>query len=332
MESRVHRWYRSYPSYRHRAARCSILFAVLLLLALALAGCSGQPALVAAARVNGQAIALQDYLRFVQSNEGLCEFQSELNQSITAQIDWNAPARRDDLAAVRRTSLNELINVELTSEQAAARHIQPPSDQQVEQLLAASQAAGAFPPSDLWASLHINRDDLLLLARQALEQQALLQLMPDLKVEEAHVARIAVKDRATAEQVLAQLRAGVGFDTLAAKYSQDATRGTGGDAGYFTPGSDVPALDQVYFHAPIGQPVGPIVVTQPADRLCFAGTPGVEPPVHTQQGPAVYYIVQVLARQSVSLFDVPNSPNSAQDVAFATWLRQHANIQVQVDY
>jgi peptidyl-prolyl cis-trans isomerase C len=303
-----------------------------LLLALALVGCSGPPALVAAAQVNGQAIALQDYLRFVQSNEGLCEFQSELNQSITAQIDWNAPARRDDLAAVRRTSLNELINVELTSEQAAARHIQPPSDQQVEQLLAVSQQAGAFPPSDLWASLHINRDDLLLLARQALEQQALLQLMPDLKVEEAHVARITVNDKATAEQVLAQLHAGAGFDALAAKYSQDATRGTGGDAGYFTPGSDVPALDHVYFHAPIGQPVGPIVVTQPADRLCFASTPGVEPPVHTQQGPAVYYIVQVLERQSVSLFDVPNSPNSAQDVAFATWLRQHANIQVQVDY
>lgn len=313
-------------------ARWSILFAAPLLLAFALAGCSGSTALVAAARVNGQTIALQDYLRFVQSNEGLCEFQSELKQDITAQIDWNAPARRDDLAAVRRASLNELINVELTSEQAAARHIQPPSDQQVEQLLSVSQQAGAFPPSDLWASLHINQDDLRLLARQALEQQALLQLMPDVKTTEAHVARIAVNDQATAEQVLAQLRAGVGFDTLAAKYSQDATRGTGGDAGYFTPGSDVPALDQVYFHAPIGQPVGPVVVTQPADRLCFAGTPGVEPPVHAQQGPATYYIVQVLERKTVSVFDVPNAPNSAQDVAFTNWLRQHASIQVQVDF
>lgn len=310
----------------------SALFAAVLLLALALAGCTGPTALVAAAQVNGQSIALPDYLRFVQSNEGLCEFQSELKQNITAQIDWTDPARRDDLAAVRRASLNELMNIELTSEQAAARHIQPPSDQQVEQLLSASQQAGAFPPSDLWASLHINREDLLLLARQALEQQAVLQLMPNLKVEEAHVARIAVNDRATAEQVLAQLRAGVGFDVLAAKYSQDATRGTGGDAGYFTPGSDAPALDQAYFHAPLGQSVGPIVVTQPADRLCFAGTPGVQPPVHAQPGAAVYYIAQVLERQSVSLFDVPNAPNSAQDVAFANWLRQHASIQVQVDF
>ena len=331
MDSLVHLLHRFSPA-RHRMARWGALPVVVLLLTLALAGCAGPSALVAAAQVNGQAVALQDYLRFVQSNEGLCEFQSELNQSISAQIDWNAPGRRDDLAAVRRTSLNELINVELTSEQATARHIQPPSDAQVEQLLAASQQAGAFPPSDLWASLHINRDDLLLLARQALEQQAILQLMPDLKVDEAHVARITVNDQATAEQVLAQLRAGVGFDVLAAKYSQDATRGTGGDAGYFTPGSDVPALDQVYFHAPIGQPVGPIAVTQPADRLCFANAPGVEPPVNAKQGPATYYIVQVLERQRVSLFDVPNAPNSAQDVAFANWLRQHASIQVQVDF
>ena len=313
-------------------ARWGALLTAVLLLALALAGCAGPTALIAAAQVNGQPIALQDYLRFVQSNEGLCEFQSELNQSITAQIDWNDPTRRDDLAAVRRTSLNELIDAELTSEQAAARHIQPPSDQQVEQLLSVSQQAGAFPPSDLWASLHINQDDLRLLARQALEQQALLQLMPDLKVEEAHVARIAVNDRATAEKVLAQLQAGAGFDTLAAKYSQDATRGTGGDAGYFTPGSDTPALDQVYFHAPIGQTVGPIVVTQPADRLCFAGTPGVEPPVNAKQGPATYYIVRVLSRQTVSLFSVPNAPNSAQDVAFTNWLRQHASIRVQTDF
>src|SRR5215469_18527178 len=114
MDSRVYPFHRPNASYRHQMARWGALLAAVLLLAFALAGCTGPTALIAAAQVNGQAIALQDYLRFVQSNEGLCEFQSELNQSISAQIDWNAPARRDDLAAVRRTSLNELIAAELT--------------------------------------------------------------------------------------------------------------------------------------------------------------------------------------------------------------------------
>ena len=323
---------RTAPSYSHYTARPSALLALVLVALALLAGCANPAAgLVAAARVNGQGIPLQDYLRFVQSNQGLCEFQNELSGQIHAQIDWNDPARRDDLAAVRRMSLDELVNAELTDEQAARHHIAV-SPQQVNHLLAALQQQGALPPSDLLPSLHISQDDLRVLARQALEQQTLLQLLPNVTTIEAHIASIQVKDRATAEQVLAQLQAGAGFAALAAKYSQDRTRGTGGDAGYFTPGSDLPALDQVYFSAPLGQPVGPVEVITPADRLCFVTAPGVEPPLSARQGPALYYVVEVLARRTVSLYDVPNAPNEAQDVAFARWLRQGASIQTLVDF
>ncbi len=305
----------------------------LLLGVLLLAGCANPSSgLVAAARVNGQAISLEQYLRFVQINKSLCQFQNELTGQIRAPIDWNDPARRADLAAVRRQSLDQLINAELTSEQAEKYHIPPPDEQQVDQLLSASQQAGRFPPNSLLASLHVSQDDLRLLARQAIEQQTLLRLLPNVKVTEAHVASIAVSDRATAELVLAQLQNGVAFDTLAGQYSQDRTRGTGGDAGYFTPGTAPEALDQVYFQAPVGQVVGPVVVVRPADRLCFANVPGDEPSLSTQQGPATYYVVKVLSRQTVSLYDVPNALNAAQDVPFARWLRQGADIQVLVDF
>lgn len=331
MNSRVHQ--SSYPhlSYRQHITRWSSALALLVLALLVLAGCARPADLVTAAQVNGQAIPLAQYLRFVQINKSLCQFQDQLTGSIRAAIDWNDPARRDDLAAVRRMSLDQLLNAQLTDEQAAAHHISV-DPQAVDQLLAASQQQGVFPPNDLLPSLHISQDDLRLLARQALEQQQVLRLMPNLTTVDAQVNSIQVNDRATAEQVLAQLRAGVGFDVLAAKYSQNRTRGTGGDAGDFTPGSAPTALDQVYFNAPVGQPVGPVAVQQPANRLCFANAPGVEPPLSAQQGPTLYYVVEVRSRQTIPLLNVDNAPNDAQNVVFTRWLRQHATVQVLVDF
>src|SRR6185437_16007625 len=181
--------------------------------------------------------------------------QNQLSGAIQAPIDWTDPARRDDLAAVRRQSLNELMNADLTNAQATARHITI-SSAAIDQLITELQQQGALLPSNLLASLHSSVDDLRVLARQALQQQAILQLTPTATTVEAHVGWIAVKSRATAEQVLAQLRQGVGFDVLAQKYSQDQTRSTGGDAGYFVPGQNPPALDNVIFGAPLGQVVG----------------------------------------------------------------------------
>lgn len=303
------------------------------LLALLLLGGCGNPAtdLLGAAQVNGQTITLDQYLRFVQINQSLCELQNQLSGAIQAPIDWTDPARRDDLAAVRRQSLNELVNADLTAAQAAARHITV-SSQAIDQLITELQQQGAFLPSDLLTSLHASVDDLRVLALQALQQQAVLQLTPTAKTVEAHVGWIAVKSRATAEQVLAQLQQGVGFDVLAQKYSQDQTRSTGGDAGYFVPGQNPPVLDKVIFGAQPGQVVGPVAVALPTNRLCFFTSPGVEPPLNTQPVPNVYYIVKVLTRDTASIFDVPNQPNDAQDAAFSRWVQQGANIQVQVDF
>ncbi len=303
-----------------------------LLALLVLGGC-GSPTtdLLVAAQVNGQTITLDQYLRFVQINQSLCQLQNQLSGAIQAPIDWNDPARRDDLAAVRRQSLNELINADLTNAQAAAHHITITS-QAIDQLITELQNQGSLLPSDLLTSLHGSVDDLRVLARQALQQQAVLQLTPNARTVEAHVGWIAVKSQATAEQVLAQLKQGVGFDILAQKYSQDFTRSTSGDAGYFVPGQNPPALDKVIFSAPPGQVVGPIGVAAPTNRLCFSSSPGVEPPLNAQPTANTFYIVKVLTRDTTSIFNVPNQPNDAQDAAFSRWVQQGAHIQVQVDF
>jgi parvulin-like peptidyl-prolyl isomerase len=306
--------------------------ALVLLALLALGGCANPATdVVAAARVNGQAITLDEYLRFVQINKSLCQLQNQLTGAITAPIDWNDPARRDDLAAVRRQSLDELINADLTNARAAALHITV-SPQAVDQLLSELQKQGALLPGNLLSSLHSSEDDLRVLARQALQQQAVLQQTPTATTVEAHVAWIAVKTRATAEQVLAQLQQGASFGTLAQKYSQDRTRSTGGDAGYFVPGQVAPALDAAFFHAAPGTVVGPIGVAAPTDRLCFVSSPGVEPPLNAQQAPNTFYIVKVLSRETTPIYNVSNQPNLAQDAAFARWVRQGADIQVLVDF
>ncbi|HLW03043.1 MAG TPA: peptidylprolyl isomerase [Ktedonobacterales bacterium] len=306
--------------------------ALVLLALLVLGGC-GNPAtdLLGAAQVNGQSITLDEYLRFVEINKSLCQLQNQISGAIQAPIDWTDPARRDDLAAVRRQSLNELINADLTEALATAHHITV-SSAAIDQLISELQQQGALPPADLLASLHSSVDDLRVLARQALQQQAILQLTPGATTIEAHVGWIAVKSRATAEQVLTQLRQGVGFDILAQKYSQDTTRSTGGDAGYFVPGQNPPALDQVIFGAPLGQVVGPVAVAVPTNRLCFSTFPGVEPPLNAQPAPNTFYIVKVLTRDTTSIFNVSNQPNDAQDVAFSRWVQRDANIQVQVDF
>ncbi|HEY7356999.1 MAG TPA: peptidylprolyl isomerase [Ktedonobacterales bacterium] len=305
---------------------------MLLLALLVLGGCANPTTdLLGAAQVNGQAISLDQYLRFVQINKSFCQLQNQINRTIQAPIDWNDPARRDDLAAVRRQSLDELINANLTNARATAQHINI-APQLVDQLISELQQQGALLPTDLLPSLHSSLDDLRVLALQALQEQVLLQRTPDATTIEAHVAWIAVKSQATAEQVLAQLQQGVGFDVLAQKYSQDRTRSTGGDAGYFVPGQNPPALDQVIFSAPPGKIVGPVGVAMPTDRLCFASSPGVEPPLTAQPAPNMFYIVKVLTRDTASIFTVPNQPNDAQDAAYSRWIRQGANIQIQVDF
>jgi len=57
----------------------------------------------------------------------------------------------------------------------------------------------------------------------------------DLPTTEYHARHILVKDEATAKSILEQLAAGGDFAKLAAEFSMDPSKDTGGDLGWFTP-------------------------------------------------------------------------------------------------
>ena len=71
-----------------------------------------------------------------------------------------------------------------------------------------------------------------------------------------HAANILVKDRATAEKVLAELKAGAKFSDLAKKYSIGPSAANGGDIGYFRRGDLLPAFEKAVLKLKPGQVSG----------------------------------------------------------------------------
>ena len=71
-----------------------------------------------------------------------------------------------------------------------------------------------------------------------------------------HAAHILVKDRATAEKVLAELKAGAKFEDLARKYSIDPSKANGGDLGYFQRGDLLPEFENAVLKLKPGQVSG----------------------------------------------------------------------------
>mgnify|MGYP002651865035 FL=1 len=83
---------------------------------------------------------------------------------------------------------------------------------------------------------------------------------------------ILVDNEKLANELLAKLKRGVSFDTLARKYSSCPSKRNGGSLGEFNKGAMVPAFDKVVFSCPVLEPTGPL---------------------HTQFG---YHIIKVLYR------------------------------------
>lgn len=73
-------------------------------------------------------------------------------------------------------------------------------------------------------------------------------------------AKAVAKARALAEKLLGEIRHGASFAKLAKKYSQDpGSAAKGGDLGFITPGTTVPAFDKAAFAIKkVGEVVGPV--------------------------------------------------------------------------
>ena len=117
------------------------------------------------------------------------------------------------------------------------------------------------------------------------------------QAEQIHALALVVADEATAQDVLAQIRSGADFSTLALKYSLDlSSRATGGDLGWF--------------------PRGVLAVPE-VEAAAFALKPGeTSGVIHSAVG---YHIVQVLEIDPAR----PLSPAAQQTVrarAYQAWL------------
>lgn len=69
---------------------------------------------------------------------------------------------------------------------------------------------------------------------------------------------ILVDNKKLANELLAKLKRGVNFDTLARKYSICPSKNTGGSLGEFNKGIMVAAFDKAVFSIPLLKPYGPV--------------------------------------------------------------------------
>lgn len=69
---------------------------------------------------------------------------------------------------------------------------------------------------------------------------------------------ILVDNEKLANDLLAKLKRGVSFDTLARKYSSCPSKRNGGALGEFNKGTMVAAFDKAVFSIPLLKPYGPV--------------------------------------------------------------------------
>ncbi len=81
-----------------------------------------------------------------------------------------------------------------------------------------------------------------------------------LKVDESASAEVKAAKKASAEQILAQLRQGADFATLAKQHSEDSSKDRGGDLGFFRSGQMVAPFEQSAFALKKGE-VSDVVTT-----------------------------------------------------------------------
>lgn len=124
--------------------------------------------------------------------------------------------------------------------------------------------------------------------------------------EQVEASHILVKDKATADKVWKELKAGGDFAKLAKQYSMDSTAANGGQLGYFGKGQMVPAFEKVAFSLGINE---------------------ISKPVKTEYG---YHIIKVTGKKEAKEPNLEDNKaaikealkNQKMQSAYATWLEQ----------
>jgi peptidyl-prolyl cis-trans isomerase C len=238
------------------------------------------------ARVNGEAITMTEYQR------ALARRQQEVNAA--------------DPSTLQNDVLDQLIENVLVRQGAAAQNISV-SDQDVQTELKANiDTAGSESAWQQWLTTNLfTQDEFVQSLRVSLiNNQVLDKLTQDLSgpVQQVHARHILVASEADANALLARLKAGEDFATLAKTFSKDdTTREQGGDLGWFT-------QDEL--------------LAPELAKAAFALKPGeIGGPVSTQLG---FHIIQTLEFEDKPIDSDDRRVYIAQ-VRFENWIHELTN-------
>lgn len=224
-------------------------------------------------------------------------------------VDWSDPQMAATLAQVEQQMYQQLINLELIRQLAAAEGatVDP---QLVDQELEASKAQilsdGTYADWEAFLDANgITEEYYRSRVHDSLLIDELVQRHGgDATVEQVHAQHILVDDEETANKVLEELAQGKTFEELAQEYSNDpGSKDNGGDLGWFPRGMMVQPFEEAAFSLEIG------VVSEP---------------IQTDYG---YHIIKVLGKEDRPLEGA--ALEQAQQQAFTEWfLEQKDNADI----
>ncbi len=205
-----------------------------------------------AARVNGVAVSLAEFNKQVAAAEAFLRSQG---------TDLNSADGRERSKQLRQQVLDQLIEQVLIEQSAIEMGLKLSEAQLDSEVQKAISDAGGQAQFERWlVQNQLTRDEF----RRSLRSNLLGAQLRDKVVattperaEQIHARHILVDSKPKADQLLARLRAGVDFATLARQNSLDvSTRDNGGDLGWFPRGLMLPEFEKVAFGLSKGQVSG----------------------------------------------------------------------------
>ncbi len=251
-----------------------------------------------AARVNGKPIPLAAFEKEVAHRQA---------SLVKDGFNFDTPDGKTSLAVLRQQTLDGLIEQELLDQEAAKQNItmaEPELDAAINQIIAESGSMDAF--NKYLNASEMTLDELRTGQRKSMLNQKLYDRVTrdvPMTAEQVHARHILVNTLGEANAVLAQLRAGADFSTLAQQYSKDSTTSAGGgDLGWFPRGGLFDAaMEQAAFELQPGQ------ISKTPVQSDLGG------------GQMVYHILQVIERDPARTLS-DDALRAAREAAFQRWL------------
>lgn len=298
-----------FSTRRPLTARLSSFALVLVAaLGLVLSACAPSAANdpLLAMRVNGTPVTLSSYQQLLALFDASAALQGN---GASAPFAWQSPSDRQMLTSARTETVNFFTNTIIIKQQLDAQHITvtqadiKAATAQLNAQIAQARAQSVSNPSNTGLKALIDAatpDAIQVLA----EQQAYTVLLADKgSVPTAQTRGILVRTKADAESIMAALKAGQDFATLARTRSLDtASAAKGGDLGSVYTGQLLPAFDTQVFKDMKG--TGYVIVPLTTNYAVFDITGRGTAPLsalknaQTQQQYATSWVTNVLIPQA----------------------------------